>query len=105
MVHRVLLQELGSLKLRLDQVLLQTLPQAIAGFGDLLDLSELILISIEDRQRLRVIEQLVVKLLDLPLDCPPRSFVALLGELGVFFGFGLLKAKLPGPRDVLRDAE
>ena len=105
MVHRVLLQDLGGLKLRLDQVLLQTLPHAISGFGDLLDLLELVLIAIENRQRLRVIEQLEVDLLDLFLDLALRSFVAMLGEFGVLFRLGLLQAELAGTRNILRDAE
>ena len=105
MVHRVLLQDLGGLELRLDQVLLQTLSQAIPGFCDLLDLLQLLLIAIENRQRLRVIEQLEVDLLDLFLDLTLRGFIAMPGVLGVFFGLGFLQAKLAGTRDVLRDAE
>ena len=73
MVHRMLLQDLGGLKLRLDHVLLQTLPHAIPGFRDLLDLPELVLIAIENRQRLRVIEQLEINLFDLFLDCTLRA--------------------------------
>ena len=60
-MHRVFLQDFGGLKLRLDEVLLQTLPHAIFGFGDLLDLLELVLIAVENRQRLPVIEQLEVE--------------------------------------------
>src|ERR1039458_7501255 len=105
MVHRLLLQNLGGLKLRLDQVLLQTLSQAIPGFYDLLDLSELLLIAIENRHRLRVIEQLEVELLDLFLDRTLRSFIAVLGVVGVFFGLGFLQTKLARTRDVLRDTE
>src|SRR5580698_4018495 len=55
MVHRVLLEDLGGRKLRLDQVLLQTLTDATPRFGDLLDLLKLVLIAIENRQCLRVI--------------------------------------------------
>src|SRR5208282_1782110 len=105
MVHRMLLQDLGGLKLRLDQVLLEALSEAIPGFGDLLDLSQLLLIAIENRQRLRVIEKLEVDLLDLFLDFTLRSFVATLGVVGVFFGLGLLQAQLARTRNVLRDAE
>lgn len=101
----MLLQEFGGLKLRLDQVLLQALPETVAGLGDLLDLLELILIAIEDRQRLRVIEQFVLELLDLFLDCTPGSFITMLGVLGVLLGFRLLQAELAGPRNILRDAE
>ena len=105
MVHRVLLQDLGGLKLRLDQVLLQTLSQAIPGFCDLLDLSQLLLILIENRQRLGVIEKLEVDLLDLFLDRTLRSFIATPGVVGVFFRLGFLQAKLAGTRDVLGDTE
>src|ERR1019366_5259473 len=105
MVHRLLLKDLGGLKLRLDQILLQTLSQAISGFNDLLDLSQLLLIAIENRQRLRVIEKLEVELLDLFLDRTLRSFVAVLGVLGVFFGLGFIQAELAWTRDILRDTE
>jgi hypothetical protein len=105
MVHRVLLQDFGGLELRFDQVLLQTLPHAIPGFGDPLDLLELVLIAIENRQRLRVIEQLEVDLLDLFLDRAPRCFVAMLGVIGVPFRFRFLLTELAGTRNVLRDAE
>ncbi len=88
-----------------DQVLLQTLSQAIPGFYDLLDLLQLLLIAIENRQRLCVIEKLEVDLLDLFLDRTLRSFVATPGVVGVFFGLGFLQAKLAGTRDVLRDTE
>ncbi len=105
MVHRVLLQDFGGLKLRLDQVLLQALTHAIPRFGDLLDLLELVLIAIENHQRLRVIEQLEVDLLDLFLDLALRGFVAMLGELGVLFRLGLLQAEFAGTWNVLRDTE
>jgi hypothetical protein len=90
MVHRVLLQDFGGLKLRLDQVLLQTLTHAISGFGDLLDLLEFILIAIENRQRLSMIEQLEVYFLDLFLDLPLRGFVSMLAVFEVSFRLGLL---------------
>src|SRR5579863_7542916 len=105
MMCRVLLLELGGLKLRLDQVLLQTLTYAIAGFGDLLDLLKLVLIAIENLQCFRVIEQLEVDLLDLLLDFALRSLVAMPGVVGIFFCFGFLQAEFAGTRDVLRHAK
>src|SRR5260370_12385419 len=105
MVHRMLLQDLSGLKLCLDQVLLETLTHAIPGSGDLLDLFELILIAIENRQGLRVIEQLEVNLLYLFLDFTLRGFIAMLGELSVFFRLRPLQTELAGTGDVLRDAE
>src|SRR5271156_2385058 len=99
MVHRVLLQDLGGLKLRLDQILLETLPHAIPGFSDLLDLLEFVLIASENRQRLRVIEQLEIDLPDLFLDLALHSFVAMLSELGVLFRLGPLQAELAGTRN------
>src|SRR5271170_4910623 len=105
MMHRMLLQDLGGLELRLDQVLLQTLPQAISGFRDLLDRLELVLISIENRQRLRVIEQFEVDFLDLFLDITRCGFVTMLGELGVLFCLGLLQREFAGTWNILRDAE
>ncbi|HEY1850579.1 MAG TPA: hypothetical protein VGG60_06080 [Candidatus Binataceae bacterium] len=96
MVHRVLLQDFGGLKLRLDQILLQPLPDAVSRFSGLLDLLEFVLIAIENRQRLRMIEQLEVDLLDLFLDLACRRFVAMLGEFGVLFCLGTLQT-LPGP--------
>src|SRR5580700_6037299 len=105
MVHRMLLQDLGGLKLRLDNVLLKTLTHAIPGFRDLLNLPELVLIAIENRQRLGVIEQLEINLFDLLFDLTLRRFVTMLRVVGVPFRFGLLQAELAGTRDVLRDAE
>src|SRR5258708_13557301 len=105
MVHRMLLQNLSGLKLGLDQVLLQTLTQAIPGCGDLLDLLELVLIAIENRQSLRMIEQLEVNFLDPLLDFTLRGFIAMLGELSVFFRLRPLQTELAGTGDVLRDAE
>ena len=104
-MHRMLLQDLGCLKLRLDHVLLQTLPHAIPGFRNLLNLPQLVLIAIENRQRLRVIEQLEINLFDLFFDCTLRRFVTMPGVVGVSFRLGLLRAELAGTRDVLRDAE
>src|ERR1700722_19484231 len=105
MVHRVLLQDLGGLELRFDQVLLQTLPHAILRFGDLLDLLELLLIAIENRQRLGVIEQLEIHLFYLFFYFTLRGFVTMLGVLSVSFRRGFLQTEVPGTRDILRDTE
>src|SRR5258708_23994764 len=105
MVHRMLLQDLSGRKLRLDDVLLQTLTYAISGFRDLLNLPQLALIAIENCERLGVIVQLEIDLFDLFLDCTLSSFIAMLGVLGIFFRFGLLQTKLAGTRTGLREAE
>src|SRR5260370_37690150 len=105
MVHRMLLQDLSGLKLCLDQVLLETLTHAIPGSGDLLDLFELVLIAIENRQRLRVIEQLEVDLLYFLLDFTLSDFIAMLRQLRVFFRLGPRERELPGTGGALRDAQ
>src|SRR5260370_8559615 len=105
MLHRILLQNLGCMMLCLYQVLLEPLSHAIPGSVDLLDLFELILIAIENRQGLRVIEQLEVNLLYLFLDFTLRGFIAMLGELSVFFRLRPLQTELAGTGDILRDAE
>src|SRR5882757_9752355 len=105
MVHRVLLQDLSGLELRLDQVLLETLPNPIPGFGNLLYLLKFALIAIENLQRPSVVEQLEVDLLDPFLDIALGDFVTMLGELGVFFRLGFLQTELARTWNFLRDAK
>src|SRR5882762_6634732 len=105
MVHRVLLQDLGGLELRFDQVLLETLPNPIPGLGNLLDLLKFALMAIENLKRPPVIEQLEVDLLDPFLDITLRDFIAMLCVLGVSFRLGFLQTELARTWNFLRDAK